>query len=907
MILKKVYVENFISHRNSKIEFDYGVNVITGPNGAGKTSILDAISFGLFNVHSRGRNENLIHRNADKSRIIIEFNEGGVDYIVEWDIDRRRRQTRGILSKIQNGGKSIIARGGGQVITPEVEKTLGIDKHLFLQSIYIQQGEIERLITTTPADRKQIISKLLGIEDLEKAYQQMREIINEYQNISSSLDVELKRKPSIEDRIQNLKLEIEYLENSLIHERAKLKDIEEELKALENQISELNQKRERFNELNMRKAILEVKIENLNKNLKRKEGELEEAENAFIRVEALKEAIRKLPIMESYYSLLQKLNEKNREVILEHQKLKHIENLINTLASNENAYRNYQARINLLSRKRMERKSYEGAREELTQLRKHYQENLKKRERKSEALLQLLKEYSIILGEEITYENIESILTKRRDELNLLRTELAVKADSLKEKIGSIKNQIEDIKFKLSKIAEADICPICGRELTPQHKLRLQEEFKKVKLESEEMIGKLQDELKHVNAKEKEYEEMLEKLAPINSKKIMEVISELKELDLEIAQEDSEIEILKRKVETLEGIDAEIEMLEKEIEKLEELYREYEAVRHELNRWPTRESIEANLKVISEEINTISREMENLIANLGYKPENPEQELTDLRSRKEEFDRSKPLAERRNSLLKEVQDLKYELKMKKYELKEILEEIEKLNYNEQSHKEIQRSFESKEQEKDELAVKIAELETEIKTKHKEMENCENELKQLLEKEWEKTIVEDFIRILERIRNAFHKDGLQRLVRARSKPLLEKFTRDFIERFNLELSDVQIDDDYNISVIGPAGIQTVDQISGGERVALAIALRLAITRVLSEKVETIIMDEPTTHLDEERRKELVNILNSFFREGRRIIPQMIIITHHHEIENAADIIYSINKKEGYSIVKAGTLT
>ncbi|MBS7613377.1 AAA family ATPase, partial [Candidatus Bathyarchaeota archaeon] len=772
MILKKVYVENFISHRSSKIEFDYGVNVITGPNGAGKTSILDAISFGLFNVHSRGRNENLIHRNADKSRITVEFNEGGVDYIVEWDIDRRRRQTRGILSRIQNSGKSIIARGGGQIITPEVEKTLGIDKHLFLQSIYIQQGEIERLITTTPADRKQIISKLLGIEDLEKAYQQMREIINEYQNTASRLDTELKRKPSIESRIQDLKLEIEYLEDSFIHERAKLKDIGEELKALENQLSELNQKRERFNELNMRKAILEVEIENLNKNLKRKERELEEAENAFIRVEALKEAIRKLPIIESYYSLLQKLNEKNREVVLEHQKLKHIENLINTLTSNENAYRNYQARIDLLSRKRMERKSYEGAREELTQLRKHYQENLKRQERKSKALLQLLKEYSIILGEEITYENMESILTKRRNELNLLRTELAVKADSLKEKIGSIKNQIEDIKFKLSKIAEADLCPICGRELTPQHKLRLQEEFKKVKLESEEMIGKLQDELKHVNAKEKEYEEMLEKLASINSKKIMEVISELKELDLEIAQEGSEIEILKRKVETLEGIDAEIEMLEKEVEELEEFYREYEAARRELNRWPTRESIEANLKVISEEVNTISREMENLIANLGYKPENPEQELADLRSRKEEFDRSKPLAERRNSLLKEVQDLKYELKMKKLELEEVLEEIEKLNYNEQSHKEMQRSFEGKEQEKDELAVKIAELETEIKTKHKEMESCENELKQLLEKEREKTIVEDFIRILERIRNAFHKDGLQRLVRARSKPLLE---------------------------------------------------------------------------------------------------------------------------------------
>jgi len=63
-----------------------------------------------------------------------------------------------------------------------------------------------------------------------------------------------------------------------------------------------------------------------------------------------------------------------------------------------------------------------------------------------------------------------------------------------------------------------------------------------------------------------------------------------------------------------------------------------------------------------------------------------------------------------------------------------------------------------------------------------------------------------------------------------------------------------------------------------------------------------MDEPTTHLDEERRKELVNILSSFFKEGGRIIPQMLITTHHPEIENVADVIYTVKKEEGYSIAE-----
>jgi exonuclease SbcC len=254
-----------------------------------------------------------------------------------------------------------------------------------------------------------------------------------------------------------------------------------------------------------------------------------------------------------------------------------------------------------------------------------------------------------------------------------------------------------------------------------------------------------------------------------------------------------------------------------------------------------------------------------------------------------------------------VQDLRQELAAEKLELKKVSTEIRELGYDENIHKIIQKEFEIKGQERSKVVADVVRLETEIKNKSKEKTKYENELKQLSEKEQEKVTIEAFIKILENIRKAFHKDGLQRLIRARSKPLLEKITRDFFERFNLEFSDVQIDDDYNISVIGPAGVQTIDQISGGERVALAIALRLAIARVLSEKVETIIMDEPTTHLDEERRRELVSILNSFFREGGRIIPQMIVITHHHEIEDVADVIYNVNKREGYSTVEARALS
>ncbi|MCJ7770106.1 hypothetical protein MUP37_00860 [Candidatus Bathyarchaeota archaeon] len=136
-------------------------------------------------------------------------------------------------------------------------------------------------------------------------------------------------------------------------------------------------------------------------------------------------------------------------------------------------------------------------------------------------------------------------------------------------------------------------------------------------------------------------------------------------------------------------------------------------------------------------------------------------------------------------------------------------------------------------------------------------------------------------------------------------MLETSARDFSERFNLAYSDIRIDNDYNLSVLGVGEEKDIDQISGGERVALAIAIRLAIAHVLSVKIETIIMDEPTTNLGDERRRELVNILSSFFREGGRIIPQMLIITHHPEIEDVADTVYTVRKEGGFSVVERTT--
>jgi exonuclease SbcC len=158
-------------------------------------------------------------------------------------------------------------------------------------------------------------------------------------------------------------------------------------------------------------------------------------------------------------------------------------------------------------------------------------------------------------------------------------------------------------------------------------------------------------------------------------------------------------------------------------------------------------------------------------------------------------------------------------------------------------------------------------------------------------------IDDYLKLLKEIRDLYGKDGIQKELRNRSKPLIQKHTKDFFEQFNFDYSDLKIDDEYNISVYGPEGESRLDMVSGGEKIAIALALRLGITKAMSKgNIETILLDEPTIHLDNYRRHELIDLLR-----GMSMLPQMIIVTHDNELENAADNIIKVQKEEGISNV------
>ena len=158
-------------------------------------------------------------------------------------------------------------------------------------------------------------------------------------------------------------------------------------------------------------------------------------------------------------------------------------------------------------------------------------------------------------------------------------------------------------------------------------------------------------------------------------------------------------------------------------------------------------------------------------------------------------------------------------------------------------------------------------------------------------------LESYIFMLKNIRELYGKNGVQKDLRNISRPLIQKYTKEFFNEFNFNYSDLTLDEDYGVTVYGPEGESSMTMVSGGEKIAIALALRLGITQAIAKgDLDTILLDEPTIHLDSSRRHELINLLKEM-----SLLPQMIIVTHESQLENAADNIIKVEKENGISKV------
>ncbi|MDD5111203.1 MAG: SMC family ATPase [Candidatus Altiarchaeota archaeon] len=163
---------------------------------------------------------------------------------------------------------------------------------------------------------------------------------------------------------------------------------------------------------------------------------------------------------------------------------------------------------------------------------------------------------------------------------------------------------------------------------------------------------------------------------------------------------------------------------------------------------------------------------------------------------------------------------------------------------------------------------------ELNIRHEESEKKLNEYRRFREG---RDSQERELRVLSQAREVFHTDkGIQKYLRDRYISQLNGLLTYYFKRLNEnpKYNEIAFDKDYELQVRTTDGVMAIEQLSGGEKIQLAIALRIALTEMLSH-TRILILDEPFGSLDRNHREILGETLNKIAAGG-----QLIVVTHIH---------------------------
>jgi len=232
-------------------------------------------------------------------------------------------------------------------------------------------------------------------------------------------------------------------------------------------------------------------------------------------------------------------------------------------------------------------------------------------------------------------------------------------------------------------------------------------------------------------------------------------------------------------------------------------------------------------------------------------------------------------------------------------------EEETKGFDETIFNNIKKSITEKQNNLSELDQQLGAVIENIRKAQNQIKNIENIISEL-------KFVRNYFEELNSIQgNVFNRDGtVAQSLRSWALNTISVKASEYLILLNTKIQRISLAEksrDIGITCFTKKEVLDLESLSGGEQVCVALALRLGMASLLgSSKLNLIILDEPTAHLDVDRRKDLVEVLSQLSKISNvQNAMQLIIITHDSEIfeDSAVDQIYKFESNEFESKVTA----
>ena len=139
-------------------------------------------------------------------------------------------------------------------------------------------------------------------------------------------------------------------------------------------------------------------------------------------------------------------------------------------------------------------------------------------------------------------------------------------------------------------------------------------------------------------------------------------------------------------------------------------------------------------------------------------------------------------------------------------------------------------------------------------------------------------VDDYRDSVLMVRDLLHRDQLPKIVLQFYLDSLRKEFSEYLNAFGAPFT-VRIDDDFNLFFVKDGGEERgINRFSGGEKTVSSISLHLSISEMFGHELGLLVLDEPTSNMDEEYLNQfarIVETLASGLLGGDR---QLVVVTH-----------------------------
>ncbi|MFP4402609.1 MAG: AAA family ATPase [Candidatus Nanoarchaeia archaeon] len=871
MHISTLVLNNIRSYVNQSITFDSGINVLYGNIGSGKSTLLQAIEVALFGF-KKGDGNYILRKGEAEGSIQVTFQDDSQSITIARYFKRTKQgitQSKGTIQINSSPVEEFSTQEQNMFIFNYFQFPLSFinkDKTLMYRfTYYTPQEQLKEILTIQSDKRLDILRKVFNIDN----YKQLQHV---YSISSKQLSKELLIHQTKYNELP------QSLEEDISHHQKQIESYKVSIEHLEKKEIELSQK---LKKIHSNKQKLEEKRATIKEQVRTSKKLQEERDTVDKKVEEYTKQIHTLKHQLSHHT---KQCSRKKELLL--QKLEQLEKINENKESIENKYRQLQTsehNIALIEKQIAEFNFITSLESQLHSI--HH----------------TIVKYKCRAQDIIVAQKKEEKLIKRKEKLSTELDNLKLGQENISKQLIELKTQYTSFKEQMSQVlnissqqnlSEQDrtqtnnYCPLCHQPIDTSHIIHLQEKLQTLEDNYSQSI---------LHKEKERVESSIEQ----SQKKLEGIVEELKQFEKDQYE--------------LESINKTISQYEEEYKKIQlDVNTRKEQIKSNSSN-DTNNATQINstqkLNKLNEKLHTLQTQKKQLETTISQ-IEKSRQNIELLEKEKKELEISIQAIEKEvYKLNTQIQTLTEKLQDCDKRVKEIGSKIETLNSSIIMNQKIDDIIEKQESIEQKLLIRqnaIIKEKSEYETSIKYIISQLKELETLVEK---KQLLNTTIQQVKEQKD-FLSQEMSEMCKVIEETLFIELLSDvsqalrtyFIQLIEEQDIDVYLRDDFSL-IIEQNGYEVdVEQLSGGEKSALALSYRLALKEVIERHfkhttiLDFIILDEPTDGFSQTQVQKFASIL----QHGN--FKQAFLVSHDQSLSTAGEYVFVVEKEHHTSSIE-----